>query len=159
MSKKRSQLARRPHAPDELASRVIYHAGEAAAEYVVSRTALGDFAMHWTADWLSGMFSITDLPPEWVAFAQSSLGGFREAVYVGEPVAFSTVLWDLKPFDDPAIAFQFCDVLLDGADLPGPFGVILDAVRSPDIRTWRKGKSRLPFGGRPALPGPGETTV
>lgn len=134
MSRRHHQLARRGHASDALRRQVINFAGEAAAEYVVSHTMLGDFAMHWSADWYAGLFSITDLPPEWVAIVEASLnGGWHEAVYGGEPAAFSTILWELKPADDPSISCAFSEVLLDAAGLPG--------------------------GPRKALPGPGQSTV
>jgi hypothetical protein len=78
MRKRENQLARRPQA-QELARPQFLLApsphDSVDPQYVVSRTDLGEFALHWTADWLAGLFSITDFPAEWIAFVRASIRG------------------------------------------------------------------------------------
>jgi hypothetical protein len=78
MNKNRNQLARRPRPektprPQLLLAPAPHDAVD--PQYVVSRTDLGEFALHWTADWLAGLFSITDFPAEWIAFVRASIRG------------------------------------------------------------------------------------
>ena len=96
MNKRRNQLVRRLK-PSDMRRQVVFAPTQPAhpeTQYVVSRTVLGEFAMHWTADWFAGCFSVTDLPHEWVAFVRGSVhGGWREAVWAGV-TPFSCVMWD-----------------------------------------------------------------
>src|SRR5438309_1885021 len=95
------ELVRHPlhdGSPRRAARDVTYVATDHAPQYTIDRTALGEFALHWTADWLAGLFCITDFPAEWVAYIQESIrGGWCEDVYSGGGAgAFSSVVWDVS---------------------------------------------------------------
>jgi hypothetical protein len=149
-------LALIPPTPNAPRAKVLYTSSDHAPEYVVGQTALGEFAMHWTADWLTGFFSVTDLPPEWVAFVQSTLNGgshdSHEAVYDGE-APFSLVVWEMLPWDDRIDEWVFSQELLEAADRQeGMLGNVVDAMRAVDVRTWGAARKRLPFHRTLALP-------
>jgi hypothetical protein len=143
MAKHHDQLARRSKLANALRSsrRMIYTPAGHEAQYIVDPTALGEFAMYWTAEWLAGMFSLTDFPAEWVAFVQASIrGGWHEFAYPAAAGAanapFSSVVWD----EEAAAAAErerlanlvFSQVQLDGQDLPAPFQQIIEAVMAAE---------------------------
>jgi hypothetical protein len=80
---------------------VVFKHGEHEPQYTVSHTGLGEFALHWNADWLAGLFCVSDFPAEWVAFVQAAFrGGWREAVHdLGDEKPFSAVAWDLSAWE------------------------------------------------------------
>jgi hypothetical protein len=140
MARKHSELARRSKVESALRSsrRMIFTPSGHEAQYVIDPTALGEFAMYWTAEWLEGMFSMTDFPAEWIAFVQASIrGGWHEFAYAGPADApFSSVVWD----EAAAAAAErerlanlvFSQVQLDGQDLPAPFQQIIQAVMAAE---------------------------
>jgi hypothetical protein len=92
-------LARRPKQPSLMRGGVPvrFNTTEPALQYLLDSTLLGELAMHWSADWLAGLFCITDFPPEWVALVRASIrGGWHEAVYAGGNAGIfsSQELWD-----------------------------------------------------------------
>src|SRR4051812_8868477 len=100
MSKRRTELARRPKLKADLRAKVHFTAADPLPQYVIDRTLLGEFAVHWTAEWLAGLFCITDFPAEWVAVVRASIrGGWHEGSFAGGPSAFSAAVWDVKQWD------------------------------------------------------------
>ena len=94
---KTTALVRRPKQALIRGAPVRFNTTEPALQYLLDSTLLGELALHWSADWLSGLFSITDFPPEWVALIRASIrGGWHEAVYAGADagVFSSQELWD-----------------------------------------------------------------
>jgi hypothetical protein len=98
---RKNALARRPKQASPSLLRagapVRFNTTEPALQYLLDSTLLGELALHWSADWLTGLFSITDFPPEWVALIRASIrGGWHEAAYSGaEAGVFSSQeLWD-----------------------------------------------------------------
>ncbi len=80
--------------------RVIDTHGHHTPQYTVTQTLLGDYALHWNADFLAGRFCISDFPPEWMAYIQAAFRGpWREAAYDGPDPQFSVVLWDLSSWE------------------------------------------------------------
>jgi hypothetical protein len=97
---RKNALARRPKQPPSLirGAPVRFNTTEPALQYLLDSTLLGELAVHWSADWLAGLFCITDFPPEWVALVRASIrGGWHEAVYAAGAhagVFSSQELWD-----------------------------------------------------------------
>jgi hypothetical protein len=132
---------------------VVYSAAEHEAQYVVSHTGLGEFALHWNAQWLSGLFCVSDFPAEWVAFVQAAFcGGWREAVHdLGERRPFSGVAWDLSAWERAVGPFSH---VVAQAWLPRDpvWGMV-----EQDAKAVRRGE--IPWVRSLALPGTGEATV
>jgi hypothetical protein len=105
VTKLRNQLARRSINGDSLRSRYIYSSLRREGDepqYVVSRTMLGEFALHWTAEWFAGLFSVTDLPAEWVAFVRASIHGpWDERAWSGG-APFAGAIRVTRPAEQPA---------------------------------------------------------
>jgi hypothetical protein len=160
MSKRRNhQLALRPKTSSIPRSKVVFTHSDPEPQYSVDPTTLGEFAIQWTADWFNGKFSVTDLPPEWVAFIQTSIhGGWCETSYDGA-APFSSVRWDALPWDDRVSAWIFSQVELEAAEMGGILGSIMDSMRDADVKTWGKSRRRLPFHRTLALPDDSTSTM
>ena len=158
MRNDRNQLARRSAAA--AVPQVTFTAADHDPHYTVSHTALGEFAVPWTADWLAGRFSVTDLPPEWVAFIQASIrGGWYESVYAGGPGAFSTVVWDLTHADEHVSAWVFSQVQLEAGELGGEFQRFVEEVCRGEMRGWVPSRKGLTFQEPLMLPDRETTTL
>src|SRR5438105_1018840 len=77
---RRTQLARRPKSSGTVRAQFLLAPARRDPQYTLTRTDLGEFALHWTADWLAGLFCITDFPRDWVAFIR---GAAHEALWPG----------------------------------------------------------------------------
>ena len=159
MSKSKNPLALRPKTSDVPKARVVFRQTDHDPQYAVDPAALGEFAVQWTADWYIGRFSITDLPPEWVAFVQTSNhGSFHEATYEGD-AEFSRVPWNSLPWDDRVTEWIFSQVLLTDMEMDGMLENILDAMRDADETLLGKSRRQLPFHGTLALPDEGTSML
>ena len=104
MARPRTELALRPKSPaaDAPAEPILYTHAPAQTQYVIQQTLLGDFAMHWTADWLAGLFCVEDFPPQWVAYVQNTLLGSRyEGSWQGEDRPFAESLTEVMRAGGP----------------------------------------------------------
>ena len=159
MEKPRTQLARLPDAAYTSRSQIVYNASVHDPQYTVAPTALGDYAIHFTAEWLNGLFSISDLSPDWVSFIQHSIrGGWSEWAYAGA-APFSKVEWDSMPWDDRVSDWVFSQVKLDGAVIGGILGDVMESMRDADVSVWSESQRRLPFHKTLALPDAKTTTL
>jgi hypothetical protein len=132
MDKPDDQLARRPKPAPLLQTRVIYSSSDHPPQYTVTPKDLGEYAVQWVANEFVGYFSITDLPPHWVAFIQSSIrGGWYEGVYAGV-APFSCVAWYPAPWDDRVTEWIFSQVRLQ-AVMPIDGGDQLEAADGRDL--------------------------
>jgi hypothetical protein len=161
MSKRRTELARRPKPAATLRAKFQFTAADPLPQYVIDQTLLGEFALHWTAEWLAGLFCVSDFPAEWVALVRASIrGGWREGAFAGGAAAFSTAVWDVKQWDatldDAEAARIFSEVLLQAAAVEGPMADVIDAVLNADVTLPQDLKARirkrLPPKGQRALP-------
>src|SRR5258706_16254277 len=116
MGRRNTQLARRPKTSPALRPRYLLSAApnpDREPQYTLTRTDLGEFALHWTADWLAGLFCITDFPRDWGAFIRGAAhealwpgtapfaGSFRVSTYSNhseEPAPRASTLSLPKPF-------------------------------------------------------------
>ena len=152
-------LALRDNGPDAPNSRVVFTPSDHQRHYAVDTTALGDFAIQWTADRFKGMFSITDLPSEWMAFIQNSIHGPPyEMSYQGE-APFSVVLWNSDRWEDRVCEWIFSQVNLNVGEVDGVLGTVIDSIRDAEIRVAKKPPIRLPFLGTLALPDQNSSTL
>ena len=152
-------LALREKSPEAPGSRVVFTPSDHQPHYSVDTAALGDFAIQWTADRFKGMFSITDLPSEWVAFIQNSIHGpWREMTYNGA-APFSVVLWNSEPWDDRISEWIFSQVHLDVDDVDGVLRTVIDSISDAEMKVAKKPPLRLPFLGALALPDQNSSTL
>ena len=159
MEKERTQLVRIPDAAYTSRSQILYNASVHTPQYTVSPTALGEYAVHFTADWFSGLFSVTDLSPEWAAFIQQQVrGGWSEWTYAGD-APFSNVPWDNLPWNDRVTEWVFSQVRLDSQLIGGLLGDLADPTEDTDVSTWGKTRKRLPFQKTLALPDANTSTL
>ena len=163
MENRRSNpLALRDNGPDVPGSNIVFTHSDHQPHYSVDTAALGDFAIQWTADRFKGMFSITDLPSEWVAFIQNSIHGpWREMTYNGA-APFSVVLWNSEPGDDRISEWIFSQVNLNAGmldDVDGVLGTVIDSIRDAEMKVAKKPPLRLPFLGTLALPDQNSSTL
>ena len=136
--------------------RIVYTHGEHAPQYTVSHTGLGEFALHWNAQWLSGLFCVSDFPAEWVAFVQAAFhGGWHEGVYdTGEVPPFSSVAWDLSDWERAVGPFSPAQM---GAWLPRDPVWGLIGREQEEARPVKRGE--IPWVRSLTLPAMGEGTV
>jgi hypothetical protein len=160
----KNELARGapPKALQKRSARVVYTNGDHASEYTLGHTGLGEFSLHWTAEWLAGSFCVSDFPTEWVTYVHAAFcGAWREAVWDhhGEATPFSAVTWELSPFE--RAVGPFSEVPL-GVWLPHDAlwaNVDLDAIMQAEARTNAGVRRQLPLIRSLALPEPGGQTV
>ena len=159
METNRTELALLPDRAYIPRSQMVFNASVHTPQYTVHPTALGEYALHFTADWLCGMFSITDLSPEWVSFIQHQVrGGWSEGSYSGA-APFSNVVWDSTPWDDRVAAWVFSQVQVSAKVNGGILGDVLDSIRGADVSTWDQSARELPFHKTLALPDVESTTL
>ena len=158
-NRKSNPLALRETGSEVPGSNVVFTASDHPPRYSVETTALGDYAIQWTADSFKGMFSIMDFPVEWVTFIQTSIHGpWREQSYNGT-APFSVVLWNSEPWDERVSEWIFSQVRLDSGDVGGILGNVVDSIRDAEMKVARKPPRHLPFLGTLALPDRNTSTL
>ncbi len=134
--------------------RVVYTHTEHDRQYTVTESWFGELTLNWNANWLSGLFCITDFPTEWVAYVQAAFrGGWREGVHdLGADRPFSAVTWDLSDWERAVGPFSPANA---GHWLPSDpvWGMVEAQAAVPPKR------GDIPWIRSLTLPDPGETTI
>ena len=163
MQKGRSnELALRRDAAKVPGSKIVFTPSDHQPRYSVDPSALGEFAIQWTADRFNGLFSVTDLPADWVVFIQNSIHGpWCEMKYDGA-APFSGVLWNSMPWEERVSEWVFSQVKLESGDfgnVGGVLGNVIDSIRDAEIKVAEEFPVRLPLHATLALPDRNTSTL
>jgi hypothetical protein len=91
MARQNTELAVRSDSPRGLPT-IVFKPASGENQYFIFHTLLGDAALYWTADWLAGLFCVSDFPTEWVSYVQNVVLGPRyESAWEGDERTFAVV--------------------------------------------------------------------
>jgi len=138
-------------------------------KYTLSRTVLGDFALHWAEPWWGGLFSVVDIATYLPGSRFFHPTDNHETVYSGDASAFNSTPWEWagKPYghsydvytgDTPPSPFSENPLMPYAGTVPMSevlVGEHVDDHQSDEVRRWKTQRRRLPFWRRQlALPAP-----